>query len=157
MKDPLDTRTDPYHVVNEEARRLIAEGKLRKPVRISRETPRREVQQACAMVKARADADRQDVLRDAFYRLTQPERRLIEDIHFYCLGEVGDWDEPLPEPEWRPGAAPLPDLWACPGLIQIGCGEQGVPQQAEPALPSAASPTRYDEVAQPTLQITFGK
>jgi hypothetical protein len=156
MKDPLDTRTDPYHIVNEEAQRLIEQGKLRGPVQVSRETPRRELQQACAVVKARANPEKQEALRDAFYRLTQPERRLVEDIHFYCLGEVSDWEEPLPEPEWQPQQAPLPDLSVCSDLIQVGCGEEAglLPAAESQLLPLVAS-TLYDEVHRPTLHITF--
>src|SRR4051812_45670582 len=118
MKDPLDTRNDPYSRFNGEAE---AQGK---PPQVARNSKPMDVRRLFGPLRARS---RQPAgLQEAYDKLTTVASRLEEDILFYWIEEdtrgVG---ESLPEPDWKwDKPIPVPDLPIAPSLLQAVTGSE---------------------------------
>jgi hypothetical protein len=149
MKDPLDTRDDPYERFNEDAK------EQGKPLRVSLASKGTQVRVLFGQLRARSKNRR--ALESAYDRLNKVEARLAEDIYYYRVEEERPSGQPLPEPEWDGDKeAPLPEV-AVDSLLAIGGAEPDLaaPLEYRPITISASS--RYDQVRVPELEVVFEK
>lgn len=148
MKDPLDPRTDPYQVFNEEAR---SRGQA---LLVTLATMPMEIRRIFGRLRGRTHNPIQ--LEEARRQLTKTEYRLWTDIFFYDLSEEAELEQPLPEPAWEWEKDLVPELIEPSRLIQPLLGDEERLLPTIQFLDVELRPLpQYDQVYTPAWEITF--